>query len=105
MATNDEILEAAAKNAGYIVSLERKLQEESERYVSLEHQIKRGDLREWMQEKNAHIKKLEGLLGEGTCGNDEMNEMEGLEFCDCQWCAERSELLGDPIPPVGERHG
>ena len=53
-----------------------KYADHAEQYASLEVHIKRQDLSEWMQEKNAYIKKLEGLLGEGTCGNDEMNQLE-----------------------------
>ena len=56
-----------------------KYDDHAEQYASLEVHIKRQDLSEWMQEKNAYIKKLEGLLGEGTCGNDEMNQLEGLD--------------------------
>jgi hypothetical protein len=79
-----------------------KYDDHAEQYASLEVQIKRQDLRERMQEKNASITKLEGLLGKGTCGKDEMNQLEGLDFCDCAWCVERSDLLDEPIPPVGQ---
>ncbi len=45
--------------ADVIINLESKIAVSEKRYASLEQQIKRPDLREWMTDKNQRIKGLE----------------------------------------------
>lgn len=47
-----------------------KYEDHAERFADLEVQIKRQDLREWLQEKNAKMKALEEKVEELRDGNE-----------------------------------
>ncbi len=50
--------------ADVIINLESKIAVSEKRYASLEQQIKRPDLREWMTDKNQRITELEAFLND-----------------------------------------